>query len=66
MTGLSTMAHTVRRRESNGIDLVDKGGARPPYHCWNFPFNGATAMILLMLSAGGQWSTELPLWATNA
>lgn len=54
MTGLSTMAHTVRKRDSNGIDSADKGETRPPCHCWDFPFSGATAMTLLMLRAGGQ------------
>lgn len=54
VTGLSVMAHSARKRESNGIDLADKGGARPPGRCWDFPFRPATAVTLLMLNAGGQ------------
>lgn len=52
--GFSTVAHTVRKRESNGIRLANKGGARPPCCCRNFPFSGTPAVVLLMLSAGGQ------------
>lgn len=54
VTGLSTMAHTGKERESKDVDLADNGEARPPCSCWGFPFRGATAVILLMLSAGGQ------------
>lgn len=54
VTGSFIMDHTVRKRESNGIDLADKGGARPPCPCCNVPFSGTTAVRRLMQRAGGQ------------
>lgn len=48
------MAHTRKERKNNDVDLADNNEARPPCPCWGFPFCGVTAVILLMLSAGGQ------------
>ena len=47
------------------MHLANKGGTRPPCCCRNLSFSGTTAVGALLLRAGGQWSTELALWATD-
>lgn len=53
VTNLSITVYTMRKRESNDLDLAAQSEARPPCCCWNFPFSG-TAAVVLMLSADGQ------------